>query len=300
MDVVFEGSLTKSWGIKDVLKTVMEEKDLPWSVLRISNSEKRIQGKILVANSNYIVGAFCTGSASDTDSYESLRTVLTLSEGVFALLALSESESKNFDHSLYISIDRILDTLGSLPSDSAELFDEKGLLDKVFGDDAEELSFEPTKERYACMKNQVDSQAFRRFRKSIEKKTVLPIADNSTAPPVPGSMVELSPLAMWDTMEPLFDNGSTTSSSSPMIPGFVQADDQRASLGRLRTLPQKSSIFNLKKIWHELRAFQWLPLILLLIGIASFVAPQVWPTGGIESRSSDKLQEAARPGTTIN
>lgn len=86
MDVVFEGSLSKNRGMKDVLNSVLQEQDLPWSMLRISSAGSPTQGKILLSNCQYVVAAFCTGSPHDVDPYEALRTTLSMSEGTFAFL----------------------------------------------------------------------------------------------------------------------------------------------------------------------------------------------------------------------
>ena len=368
MDVVFEGSLTNSWGIKDVLRTAMEESNLPWSVLRLSSTKpSQDQAKILIAGSKYIVAAFCPGSSSDIDPYEALRTALSVSEGTFALLALTETEADNFDQSLYVSIDRVIDSLHELPKVSSDLFDEKGLLDQVFG--AQE-KVEIEVEQRASLESSAKTNSTNPYvpcnkygKSSLSGITnaavgiptgniqssprILPHspADSSAnssknssnaasnnpsnslsniqlnnrtsasnaEPRYSGNLAtaphdEISaPIASWNTVEPLFqgDDRFVSGSTTPMIPGFVQSkSEQSGSRARLRALPRDTNTigFSWQRLWYEIRAFQWLPLILLLVGIASFLAPQLWSNGGSEAHNSNgrARQEAAAPSAQVH
>lgn len=336
MDIVFEGSLSKNWGMKDVLNSVLKEQDLPWSMLRISSAGSPIQGKILISNCQYVVAAFCTGSPHDVDPYEALRTTLAMSEGTFAFLALTEKEAANFDHSLYIAVDRLMESITELPTQSTDLFDEKGLLDRIFGNRANQLLAEdnedpkqgnaeidfsapPTESTVEPVSNSRNySTNLGIPGKSAEEVAFTDLAFNragsavqclrrSAEYPVPkidGPAPQLAPIAAWNMLEPFIETAQTVSGvRAAMVPAFSQtAAEQRISLGRLRSLPNHANgKFTWQRMWYELRALQWLPLFLFIVGLASFIAPQIWPTGGNDGWfRQEKIQEAATPAAQVH
>lgn len=231
MDVIFEGSLSESWGIHDVLRTIIEVPNVPFGLLRVSSPEKNIQGKILVGDSTHIVGASCTGVPLSVDPYEAVRTMLELQEGNVAYLDLATDAIDGMDRSLFICISRVLEALPRLPENPTHMFDERTLLDKIFG--PEEVS--------AMIK---DHQQY-----------ILPM-------PIPKSTLRRSsafqkplpppPISQWNVVESLFNSPDAThidnqadsidccaKSSNSMIADYVHTpEEQRSSMSKLRTLPE--------------------------------------------------------------
>lgn len=334
MDIVFEGSLSKTWGMKDVLNSILQEPGITWSMLRISASGSQMQGKILISNCQYVVASFCTGSPHDVDPYEALRTTLSMNEGTFAFLALSELEAANFDQSLYIALDRLIESVAKLPSQSSELFDEKGLLDRIFGNKSHLLKDEENNDPQQNSEKieSIVEESFAPDEKiepvnapaptgPVQIKSVEEIAftdrafNRASAPaqclrrsaeyPVPkiSAGPELAPIAAWSMLEPYLDSAQTVSAVRvPMVPGFNQsAAEQRVSFERLRSLPSHANgKLSWQRLWYELRALQWLPLFLFLIGLASFLAPQLWPTGGNDGFRQERIRAAATPQAQVH
>lgn len=319
-----------------------------------------MQGKILIANCQYVIAAFCTGCPHDADPYEALRTTLSMTEGTFAFLALSEKEAANFDHSLYIAIERLMDSLTKMPVESNELFDEKGLLDRIFGNkanllkqeenndpqqDSGELDFNAAPEKsseqepaigpFAQAKSRQDAavagieplipqsrqEAFASVvageNRSAEEIAFTDLAFNRTTatgqclrrsaeypvPKIEGQAPQAAPIASFKMLEPFIDSAQAISGVGTISPGFSQtAAEQRISLGRLRSLPSHANgKFSWQRLWYELRALQWLPLFLLLVGLASFIAPQIWPTGGNDGLfRQEKVRAAATPAAQVH
>ena len=317
--------------MKDVLNSVLKEEGLAWSMLRISSANSPTQGKILISDCKYVVAAFCSGSAHDADPYEALRTTLAMTEGTYAFLALSDLEAANFDQSLYIAVDRLMDSITKLPTQSSELFDEKGLLDRIFGDKAQLLQQDENEDPNQNV-GTIDFSAAPEERFSAEPAQNLPIepplksaeevaftdlAFNRVAqapclrrsaeysvPKIDGPAMQVAPIASWNMLEPFVDAAQTISGVRvATVTGLSHsAAEQRISLGRLRSLPNNANgKFSWQRIWYELRALQWLPLFLLLIGLASFIAPQVWSTGGNDGGyRHEPVRQAAMPSAQVH
>ena len=241
MDVVFEGSLSKAWGIKDVLQAIMDVPNVPFGLLRVSSAS--LQGKIIISDSTHIVGA-SSSYKTDRDSYDALRSLLELKDGTFAYLDLMSdlSDSVDLERTLFISLARVLETCPALPDDSSQLFDEAGMLDRIFGaeQDFQPLAA-PTKFELPC-----------EIPKNPMKKTAsVPV---SASPPITlWTVMELpeiepvgettAPRIVSTTMlEPQLSSAPVQSTEGyetrSMIPAYVHTpDEQRASFQRLRSFP---------------------------------------------------------------
>lgn len=273
VDVVFEGSLSKSWGMKDVLQAILAVPNVPFGLLRVSSTCASLQGKILISNSSHIVGA-SSSFKTDRDAYDALRSILELKDGTFAYLDyLSDlNDPIEMDRSLYISISHVLDTIPQLPDDSSLVFDQQGLLDSIFGPAAEQTSMPAIRETRFELPCPIP--------KNHAKKPVA-VGKTSTVltKPYLGSS---APITQWNVVEPLLDqsqvptlvnapayvepkppvnNGPQTgppqfdpTKSSSMIAAYVHTpDEQRASVAKLRAVTVVPEPAN----WQE-KPFKWL------------------------------------------
>lgn len=229
MDVVFEGSLSRSWGMADVLQSIVDVPNVQFGLLRVSSPGDTFHGKILISECSHIVAASSSDSIEGSDAYQAVRTMLELREGSFAFLDLSVENLEELDRSLFISLNKVLELYPALPGNSDLMFDERSLLDKIFGTEPGFASAQPRFELpMPIPKNRV-------------RKPVMPVA-----PPA-------APITQWNVVEPLFnsplasnhaDNASETGlfipeKSSNMIPEFVQTpEEQRSTLNKLRALPE--------------------------------------------------------------
>jgi hypothetical protein len=138
VDVVFEGALSKSWGMGDVLHAVSSVENLPFGILRITSPGSNVSGRLAISQGKYIVGATAAeGQSTTTEAqehgYSAVRKLLAARDGNFAFLDTGGAPMQDFSDSLYISIEKVMTLLDRLPDNPADLFDEKSLLDQVFG-----------------------------------------------------------------------------------------------------------------------------------------------------------------------
>ena len=276
MDVVFEGALSSSWGMKDVLKAVSDVPNVPSGVLRVSCPGQSLQGKIVISEARHIVDASCNGS-SPFHSYDALRVLLDVKEGNFAFLDLNQNEP---DPSLFIAIDKVLQRLPQLPGSSTELFDQQTLLDKVFGDEVDCSPIQPSPVKEPAFNMPVP-------RSWIRRPNSEPTVERSPAP-----------LTQWNILEPLFNSPDATHTEhidcSPAEPPEVQAaqiDEQRSSMVRLRALPKANTEFNLQRVVKGQGSLKWLLVALGLSLVAYLLAPQIFENCGIVK----KQQVAQKP-----
>lgn len=129
MDVVFEGSLSRSWSMKDVLQAVTEQ-DVHLSVLRIASKETDSAGRIAIADNQFIVGA-CTDTGET--GYPAVKDILSIEDGSFTLLDSGSDHPSDLKDVLHLSLFRVIEALPRLPEDPGDLFDQGSLLDMLFG-----------------------------------------------------------------------------------------------------------------------------------------------------------------------
>lgn len=271
MDVIFEGALSKSWGMKDVLKAISDVPNVPVGVLRVSNPGRGIQGKILVSQAQHVVGAVCSGTQAESDPYEALRTLLEVQEGNFAFLDFAGEAPAEFDQSLFICIKRVLDVMPQLPAHASDMFDQRALLDRVFGEDCAPADATPVEaaDSFAIPKPILRSR--RASSRSIKKSASAPITQ-------------------WNIVEPLFNNPQANHTEHTeccsMIPEFVQTpDEQRSSMNRLRTLPGTSRPhLSWEQMLKQPQPIKWLLAALGLSMAICFVTPQMWGGHTVKSQ----------------
>lgn len=260
MDVVFEGALSKSWGMKDVLQAIHELPNVQLGLLRISCSSKSIQGKILFTRARHILGASCTEGLLSDEPYDALKELLEVKEGNFAFMDISGEVLSDIDQSLFIDISRVIDCLPELPAHSSELFDQSGLLDRVFGQTCDAM---PQQQQPAPVASEAVAAAgtVTISPRQLKRSSREPVA-------VKTSKTAAAPITQWNVVESLFENpqaAHTEHAECPvkgggMIPQFVQtADEQRSSMTRLRSLPESSSEpAQWQKIIKEQPPVKWL------------------------------------------
>jgi hypothetical protein len=124
--------------MQDVLKAVMGVDNQPFGILRISSSSSHLSGRLAIADGAYIVGATVTAVVNPEDvqtGYSAVRQLLSAKDGNFAFLDTAGNPPADMDGTLFLSIDRLVESMPQLPEDCSALFDEESLLDKIFGPD---------------------------------------------------------------------------------------------------------------------------------------------------------------------
>lgn len=115
----------------DVLRGIMGVENQPYGILRISSPGSNVSGRLAIADSQFVVGAML--SDGTITGYDAIRRLLLAVDGNFAYLDSGTIKPQDFEQGLYISLQKLADLWPNLPANQAELFDEKALLDKVFG-----------------------------------------------------------------------------------------------------------------------------------------------------------------------
>ncbi len=190
MDLIFEGRLSDQIAMKDVLLRVKSEPTPGMKILRINRQRDGLNGKIAIDAGKYVTAASVVDSVET--GYTALRLLLSVSEGNFALLSAKAGDSIELQPNLHIEIDMLLKTMPHLPDNPAKLFDERALLDKVFGQDF----------TLGDLPVQIDDD---------EEEPIQPPLTISQSNKIPDK-------AAWALMQPLIDNES-------FPPGIVSGQD---------------------------------------------------------------------------
>jgi hypothetical protein len=119
VDIVIEGKITTDEGMADILQTVIDLKNLPNAILRLTSLGDEIQGRIAFAQGGYILG----GRVNNTDEtgYPAVRKLLSITEGNYAILDPGRTHVADVNQTLWIKASRVLDYLPTLPP-SPEVF----------------------------------------------------------------------------------------------------------------------------------------------------------------------------------
>lgn len=137
MDVIFEGRLSEQASIKEVLQQVFDQAHPGRTILRLTAVRgDDFTGRILISNGRHVVAASI--GENQVLGYPALKGLLDRQDCSFALLKVSPNDNLDLGTTLNIDLMRIIMLLPDLPDSPAGLFDEKGLLDKLFGDFDEE------------------------------------------------------------------------------------------------------------------------------------------------------------------
>ncbi|MBX9951341.1 MAG: hypothetical protein K2Y39_19385 [Candidatus Obscuribacterales bacterium] len=190
MDLIFEGRLSDQIAMKDVLVRIKTVPVPGLKILRINRQRDGLNGKIAIDGGRYVTAASVVDSVET--GYTALRLLLSVDEGNFALLNAKHGDSIELQPNLHIEIDQLIQTMPHLPDNPSRLFDERALLDKVFGQDftLSELPALPEEKQ-----------------------------DEQIPPPMVVSGTHKIPdKAAWALMQPLIDNES-------FPPGMVKRED---------------------------------------------------------------------------
>jgi len=116
--------------MKNVLERILECRVPGTCVLRVNCPQENYSGRVLLADSFYIVAGLINDSSFE--GYDAVRRMLSAAEGHVAYLKVGPQEQTGLVPHLHIPLPRVISILFNLPDDPSELYDEKGLLDKVF------------------------------------------------------------------------------------------------------------------------------------------------------------------------
>jgi len=119
VDIVIEGKITTDEGMADIVQTVIDLKNLPNAILRLTSAGDELQGRIAFAQGGYILG----GRVNNTDEtgYPAVRKLLSITEGNYAILDPGRTHVADVNQTLWIKASRVLDYLPQLPP-SPEIF----------------------------------------------------------------------------------------------------------------------------------------------------------------------------------
>lgn len=133
MDVIFEGRLSQEAGIREVLQQIFDQAHAGRTILRLTALKgDDFIGRILISDGRHIVAASI--GENRILGYPALKAIMDRFDCSFALLRVSPNDNLDLGTTLNIDLQRIIMLLPNLPDSPAGLFDEKGLLDKLFGD----------------------------------------------------------------------------------------------------------------------------------------------------------------------
>jgi hypothetical protein len=130
LDVIFETRLTHELLMKNVLERILECRVPGNCILRVNCPQENYSGRVLLTDSFYIVAGLMNDSSFE--GYEAVRRMLSAAEGHVTYLKVAPQEQTGLVPHLHIPLPRVISILFNLPDDPSELYDEKGLLDKVF------------------------------------------------------------------------------------------------------------------------------------------------------------------------
>ncbi len=113
MDVIVEGKITKDEGIKEVLQTVLDLKQVFNPVLRITQDDGLLEGRIGFCRGGFILG----GEVSNKENgWTAIKSLLEIKEGNYAILEPKSDNVPEVNQSLWIKVERIMPLLNNLPS----------------------------------------------------------------------------------------------------------------------------------------------------------------------------------------
>ena len=121
MDVVIEGKITPDDGIAEIIQTVVDLKNLPNAVLRITSDEGDLQGRIGFGRGGYILGGKI--NATDETGYPAIRKLLTVENGTYAILDPGRTQMGDVNQTLWINAARVAALLPNLPESPQTLLD---------------------------------------------------------------------------------------------------------------------------------------------------------------------------------
>ena len=121
VDVVVEGKINREESMREVVQTVLELKTLANPVLRITDEESDLQGRIAFAQGGYIIGA----KVNNTEElgYEAVRKLLSIRNGNYAVLDPGRTPFTDINQTLWLLGTRVIESLPNLPASPEALLD---------------------------------------------------------------------------------------------------------------------------------------------------------------------------------
>ncbi len=107
----------------EVVQTVIELKNYPHLVLRITNDNARLEGRISFSHGGYILG----GRINNTDDtgYKAIKELLSVKEGNYAILDPGPQQISDINQTLWLISDLVMKRLPDLPDTPVEFFDKE-------------------------------------------------------------------------------------------------------------------------------------------------------------------------------
>jgi hypothetical protein len=119
VDVVIEGKITPEEDIADVIQTVIDLKNMPNLVLRVTDEDSDLQGRVAFREGGFILGARVNNT--NECGYDAIRLLLSIKSGNYAILDPGRTPTSDTNQTLWISADKVLNLLPMLPESSETL-----------------------------------------------------------------------------------------------------------------------------------------------------------------------------------
>jgi hypothetical protein len=121
VDVVVEGKINQDEPMREVIQTVLELKTLANPVLRITDEDSELQGRIAFSQGGYIIG----GRVNNTDEigYDAVRRLMSIKNGNYAVLDPGRNQFTDINQTLWLMASRVIDSLPNLPASPDSLVD---------------------------------------------------------------------------------------------------------------------------------------------------------------------------------
>lgn len=121
LDVIVEGKITSEEPMKEVIETLVDLKNFPHLVLRVSASDNDLEGRIAFSHGGYILGGRINNS--DESGYPAIHKLLSIKSGNYAILDPGRQQIGDINQTLWILSERVKERLPDLPTSPAGLFD---------------------------------------------------------------------------------------------------------------------------------------------------------------------------------
>lgn len=121
MDIIVEGKITPEDGIDDVIQTVIDLKTVPNAILRVTDTDTDMQGRIAFSQGGYILGGRLTESGET--GYSAVKKLLAIKQGNYAILDPGRQYVPEVNQSLWIKGEKLIELLPDLPENVEVLLD---------------------------------------------------------------------------------------------------------------------------------------------------------------------------------
>jgi hypothetical protein len=121
LDIVIEGKITPDEGLAEILQTVVDLKNVPNAVLRVTSAQGDLQGRIGFAQGGYILGGKI--NATEETGYPALRKLCQIKTGTYAILDPGRTQMSDVNQTLWIKAASVIGMLPELPESPESLLD---------------------------------------------------------------------------------------------------------------------------------------------------------------------------------